>query len=168
MNPESLTGDVGLRRIKKCSFSLSQSKQWNDRLGTWYRSIIFLELSPTKYSCSDWLTPFSLTNLIGWLFSDVVLFDPIKGYLRYYNRQSHCIAQSYYIVTSIKKLQSLMIARPLHLAFYAITRQLCNFQTPKKIQYLSDIISKHHANFQSQRFSSCRAKRGHTDRHSEV
>ena len=34
---------------------------------------------------------------------------------------------------------------------------------PEKVSYLSGIISKHHAKFQSKRFSGCREKRGQTD-----
>ena len=39
---------------------------------------------------------------------------------------------------------------------------------PEKVSYLSGIISKHHAKFQSKRFSGCREKRGQTYIHTHM
>ena len=50
-------------------------------LGTWHRLLIFFELSWTKSLWSDWSTRWSLTNLIGWLFSDVTGDEAFLGFL---------------------------------------------------------------------------------------
>ena len=85
--PKSLTGDVGLPRNQMYIISVTTIKTMKrlpllDKrccLALGIASHIF-ELFPTKFSWSDWSTRFFLTNLIGWLFSDVTGEETLLGF----------------------------------------------------------------------------------------